>query len=92
MHVHGNPFDPNLQLDAAYAAAKAQGTAEAERIRKRLLEVAAGLNGESEAAGCVVKLSDDAQQDQPASQQEQESHQGQNDTPETPAETFSDWA
>jgi hypothetical protein len=95
MHVHGNLFDPNLQLDAAYAAAKAEAKAEAERTRKKLLGDAGALAGESEdAEDCVVRLSEDAQQDEQASQRDQGSpnQQGQPDAAETPAKPFSDWA
>jgi len=94
MHVHGNLFDPNLQLDAAYAVAKAEAKAEAERTRKKLLGDAAALAGESEGAeDCVVRLSEDAQQEEQASRRDQNSpnQQGQPD-PDTPAKPFSDWA
>jgi hypothetical protein len=93
MHVHGNLFDPNLQLDAAYAAAKAEAKVEAERTRKKLLGAAAALAGEG--ADCVVRLSDDARQDQPQQNQQNQGDPNQQGQPadfEAPAKPFSDWA
>jgi hypothetical protein len=93
MHVHGNLFDPNPQLDAAYAAAKAEAKAEAERTRKKLLGAALARESEG-AADCVVRLSEDAQQDGQADRRDQgePNQQSQSAAAETPAKTFSDWA
>jgi hypothetical protein len=98
MHIHGNLFDPNLQLDAAYAAAKAEAKAEAERTRKKLLGATAALAGELDsAADCVVRLSGDGRQDQQETQQDSQepsggNRQGEIAPPQTPAKPFSDWA
>jgi hypothetical protein len=97
MHVHSNLLDTNLQLDAAYAAAKAEAKAEAERTRKKLLSAAPALGGESDdAADCVVRLSEDARQEQQARQQDRDdqgsSKQNQPASPDPPTNAFSDWA
>ena len=45
MHVHFNQSNPNIQLDALYAAAKAEANREAARTRKKLSEFASKLSG-----------------------------------------------
>ena len=59
-------FDPNIQMNALYAAARAEAKREAERTRKKLRNFASALAGEySDGTDCVVKLSgDDAAQGQ----------------------------
>jgi len=55
MHVHRNQFDPNLQLSYLGATAKAEAKKAAERTRKKLLEAASSLAGESgDEEGYVV--------------------------------------
>jgi hypothetical protein len=66
MHVRNIQFDPNIQMNALYAAARAEAKREAERTRKKLRNFASALAGEySDGTDCVVKLSrDDAAQGQ----------------------------
>jgi hypothetical protein len=71
MRVHANQVNPYAQLDALYAAQKAAAKREAAKTRRKLMESASLLAGESdsEAAG-VVKLE--------ARQESQEQNQRQN--------------
>jgi hypothetical protein len=60
MHVHGNQFDPNIQMNAVYAAARAEAKRAADRTRKSLLNAPSALAGEYDyEADCVVSLSGD---------------------------------
>jgi hypothetical protein len=60
MHVHGNQFDPNIQMNAMYAAARAEAKRAADRTRKSLLNAPSALAGEYDyEADCVVSLSGD---------------------------------
>jgi hypothetical protein len=60
MHVRNTQFDPNIQMNALYAAAKAEAKREAERTRKKLRNFASALSGEySEGTDFVVNLSGD---------------------------------
>ncbi len=57
MRVHANQINPNAQLDALYAAEKAAATREAMRTRRKLVEFASELAGESGSGeACVVRL------------------------------------
>jgi hypothetical protein len=59
-------MNPMAQLDAAYAAQRAAGKREAARTRKKLLEFASELGGESESGeSCVVKLEARQGQEEP---------------------------
>src|SRR5271156_3311425 len=55
MHVHASQPNPNIQLNALYAAEKAEAKRETERTRKKLMQFASVLSGEAGEA-CVVKL------------------------------------
>lgn len=70
MHPRNIQFDPNLQMNALYAAARAEAKKEAERTRKKLRTFASALAGElGDGADCVVQLTgDDASQGQPKNQ------------------------
>jgi hypothetical protein len=88
MHVHGNQFDPNIQLNALYAAERDEAERDAERTRRRLLNAAATLPEEA----AVVSLSgDDSQQEQPHQRDRQDRQRDQADS-DSPADLFSDWA
>jgi hypothetical protein len=50
MHVHPNQLNPYAQLDAFHATQKAAAKREAARTRKKLLESASALAGESDSA------------------------------------------
>ena len=54
MHIHGNQMNPNISLDAAYAAQQAQAKREAEATRKKLLETASQLAAANE--DCIVSI------------------------------------
>jgi hypothetical protein len=69
MHPRNIQFDPNMQMNALYAAARAEAKREAERTRKKLRTFASTLLAECDSADCVVKLSgDDASQGQAKNQ------------------------
>ena len=67
MRVHANQIDPNIQLDAMYAAQKAAAKREVARTRKKLIESASELAGEVE--DCVVELKKRQESEQEASPQ-----------------------
>ena len=48
MHIHGVQMNPNLALNAAYAAQKAQAKREAEATRKKLFESTSELAGDGD--------------------------------------------
>jgi len=45
MHGHSNQINPNMELDALYAAEKAAAAQEAARTRKKLLQSAEKPHG-----------------------------------------------
>jgi hypothetical protein len=81
MHVHRNQFDPNLELSTINAAAKAEAKKAAERTRRKLLEAASALAGESD--GYVVRLGsregsqEDARQHDQSDEEQQNGSKGQ---------------
>jgi hypothetical protein len=46
MHIRPSQINPNLQLEAMYAAEKTAAKREVERTRKKLMEFASKLSGE----------------------------------------------
>ncbi len=91
MHVH-NEFDPNLQLGALYATARAEAKKEADRVRNKLTHAASSLHGDYDE-DCVVSLSGDQGSEQHPSQQSPEDDPNPQDSPSHPDPTvFSDWA
>jgi hypothetical protein len=54
MHIHPNQLNPNIQMDANYAAEKAAAKAAAERTRRKLMESASELAGEAAAEEAYV--------------------------------------
>jgi hypothetical protein len=54
VHIRPSQVNPNIQLDAMYAAEKAAAKLEAERTRKKLMEVASKLAGESESGDASI--------------------------------------
>jgi hypothetical protein len=92
MRVHGDLFDPNIQLNALY---ESEAKREAEMVRKKLQTSAAALKGESSAEGdCVVSLSeDDARKQQGGQQREQKQDEAAaGDSHPDSEDTFNDWA
>ncbi len=98
MHVHANPINPNAQLDALYAAQRADAKREAAGVRKKLSELASELAGEAEAEeACVVRLEGrEESQEQPARQNlprhDSRKKQKEQASTEDAADSISDWA
>ena len=91
MHGRNIQFDPNIQMYALYAAARAEAKREAERTRKKLRNFASALAGEySDEAYCFVKQSgDDAAQGQAnrqnRSDQKEQSEEAESESVGNPA-------
>jgi hypothetical protein len=89
MHGHSNQINSSTQLDALYAAEKAAATRQAERTRKRLLESASKLAGESDSGdACVVKLGTHEESQEQAKQQNQQ-NQASGENQKEPADSKS---
>ncbi len=88
MHIRPNQMNPNIQLDAMYAAEKAAAKAEAARTRRKLQEFASELDGEA----YVVEV--DSQEEQPRNPCQQGNPQKKKEAPDSPPEdhAVSDWA
>jgi hypothetical protein len=96
MHVHASQFNPSAQMDAIFAAAKAEAQMAAAQTRKKLIfsasAVANDVDGE---ADCVVSLSGEDSSRDPSDQQD---GQGESSTNKQAAQSdpesslFSDWA
>ncbi len=56
MHVHASQINPNAQLDAIYAAARAAANQEAARTRKKLSEFASKLVAALDSGDCVMRV------------------------------------
>jgi hypothetical protein len=73
MHVHANQTNPTAQTDALYAAERAAAKRAAEGTRRKLLEFASELAGETESEeGCVVKLGAREEAEEQAQQRNQQ--------------------
>jgi acyl-CoA reductase-like NAD-dependent aldehyde dehydrogenase len=95
MRVHANQINPNIQLDAMYAAQKAAAKRETARTRKKLMEFASELAGEAE--DCIVELGSREESDPQANrgkpQRPLRTHQSGGENPNSPEyEAISDWA
>lgn len=88
MHIRPNQMNPNIQLDAMYAAEKTAAKAEAARTRRKLQEFASELDG----GAYVVEV--DSNEEQSGNPRRQGSPQKKNETPDSPPEdrAVSDWA
>lgn len=95
MHVHASQFNPNAQMNAIYAA-RAEAELAAARTRKKLIFSASALANEFDGeTDCVVCLSEkDAPRDQSNQEDSQSESGGNQQNPQTDAESssFSDWA
>jgi hypothetical protein len=98
MHIHGNQFDPNVQMYGLSAAARTEAKRAAERTRNKLLNAASALAGEyDDAADCVVSLSEDSTSREQGNQrnrryqgtQKKHDEQANSERVDNP---FSDWA
>ncbi len=80
MHVHFNQPNPNTQLDALYAAARAEANREAAQTRKKLSEFASKLAAALDWEGAIVGLGareESREQAQHQNQQNQDSRKKQ---------------
>jgi hypothetical protein len=102
MHIHATQPNPYAALDALRSAQKTEANREAERVRKRLMESASELEGESELSdACVVQVAS-KQESQGQSKRRGQRHDKNNDqkqpSPEDPVDPeeddshLSDWA
>ena len=98
MHIRPSQVNPNIQLDAMYAAEKAAAKQEAERTRKKLMEVASKLAGQSESGeALIVEIGAREESREESSQQEQQemvdAQKPKDETDSHDAErSLSDWA
>ena len=96
MHVHASQFNPSAQMDAIFAAAKAEAEMAAAQTRKKLIFSASALANDVDGeADCVVRLSgEDASQDQSGQQESQSESGGNKQAAQSDPESglFSDWA
>ncbi len=96
MNVRANPINLNAQLDAAYSAQKAAAKREAERTRKKLLEFASELAGESETGeACAVRREageEDRGDKERQNQQDLRKEQEEQASPRVADKSISDWA
>ena len=98
MHIRPSQVNPNIQLDAMYAAEKAAAKQEAERTRKKLMEFASKLAGESESGeASIVEIEAREESDEKSGQQEQQEmvdpQKPKDETDSQGAERYlSDWA
>lgn len=94
MHIRPNQTDPNVQVDALYAAQKAAAKREVERTRKKLLEFASELAGEADSGeDCIVRLDarDEGQTRQNLPRQAKRKKENKAENSED-AKSISDWA
>ena len=98
MHIRPSQVNPNIQLDAMYAAEKAAAKQEAESTRKKLMEFASKLAGESESGeASIVEIEAREESREESSQQERQdtvdAQKPKRETDSHDAErSLSDWA
>jgi hypothetical protein len=96
MHVHASQFNPSAQMDAIFAAAKAEAEMAAAQTRKKLIFSASAVANHADGEeDCVVRLSgEDAPQDQSDRQDSQSESGGNKQSAQADSESnlFSDWA
>jgi hypothetical protein len=96
MHILPNQINPNTQLDALYASQRAAAKREAANTRKKLLEFASEVAGESDSEeACVVTL-EAREESQRQPKQKGREHRKKNDERQSDADdahnVISDWA
>lgn len=95
MHIHPNQINPNIEMDALYAADKAAAKREAERTRRKLTEFASKIAGEAESGeDCIVQLAPEEgrkenDQNQPGSKKQPKRR---NPKDASNSNSISDWA
>ena len=73
MHIRPSQVNPNIQLDAMYAAEKAAAKQEAERTRKKLMKFASKLAGQSESGeASIVEIGAREESHEESSRQQQQ--------------------
>lgn len=97
MHMHGIPSNPNFQLNALYAAERAEAKKAAERTRAELRRLAAStVSGFDDGEDVVVSLAgrEDSQQQARQNGQDENGEGRTNQSPgaSTADEPFSDYA
>jgi hypothetical protein len=97
VHIRPSQVNPNIQLDAMYAAEKAAAKQEAERTRKKLMEFASKLAGQSESGeASIVEIGAREESQDGSSQQEHDVVDPQKPKDETESHaaerSLSDWA
>lgn len=91
MHIHANRLNPNLDLNAAYAAQQAQAKREAEATRKKLFDSAIRLAAENE--DCVVSIGSQSENSGNRAKQEHQSRKEEKkDVGHDAGNHVSDWA
>ena len=79
MHIHATQFNLDMQMNALYAAARAEAKQEAERTRKKLGNFASALAGQVDDADCIVSFTKGVASRQQSNQQESQSKSTQNE-------------
>jgi hypothetical protein len=95
MHIHPNQINPNTQLDALYASARAAAKREAANTRKKLLEFASEVAGESDSEeACVVKLEarEESREQPKQNRHEGRKKNGERQDADDADNVISDWA
>jgi hypothetical protein len=98
MRVHANQVNPYAQLDAMHAAEKAAAKREAAKTRRKLMEFASRLAGESDSGeASIVKLGAREESQEQTKRQNQQKQGSPKKQPEEPDpgdadNSISDWA
>jgi hypothetical protein len=95
MHIHPSQINLNAELNALYDLQRAEAKRETDRTRKKLLDSALELEGDSDSY--VVRLGEHAESEEqgsPENQQEERSRKNQEERrdPEGTDSSISDWA
>jgi hypothetical protein len=90
MHVHANQIDTNVQLYALDAAQKTEAKRKADRTRKKLLNAAWALGGDTD--GVVVRLSGDDAGEGQTNRQNRGGEEGGDANSGSVEDPFSGWA
>lgn len=98
MRVHANQVNPYAQLDAMYAAQKAEAKRQAARTRRKLTESASRLAGESDCEEVYVARVEERQETEEQGKrqnpQKQDGRKGQKEPTESGEAdgSVSEWA
>jgi hypothetical protein len=93
VHIRPNQVNPNIQLDAMYAAEKAAAKQEAERTRRKLMKAASKLAGESESGEASIVEIGAREESREESGQREHPQKAKDEADSHDAErSLSDWA